>query len=162
MLENLGLVGLFIGCMLAATVVPFSSETLLAGALLMGYSQWTVVLVATLGNTAGGMISFLLGWLCKWEWLEKYLRVNKEKLMRVHGRVEKYGTAAALLTWQNFYTLYVSGHSHGAGKDKSVVDSVADVLGQVGTVCGRCGAVQPDGMVLISTKKVFPQDIDEE
>lgn len=99
MLENLGLVGLFIGCMLAATVVPFSSESLLAGALLMGYSQWTVVLVATLGNTAGGMISFLLGWLCKWEWLEKYLRVNKEKLMRVHGRVEKYGTAAALLTW---------------------------------------------------------------
>lgn len=99
MLENLGLVGLFIGSMLAATVVPFSSETLLAGALLMGYSQWTVVLVATLGNTAGGMISFLLGWLCKWEWLEKYLRVNKEKLMRVHGRVEKYGTAAALLTW---------------------------------------------------------------
>ncbi|MDY6288798.1 MAG: YqaA family protein [Bacteroidales bacterium] len=99
MLENLGLVGLFIGSMLAATVVPFSSETLLAGALLMGYSQWTVVLVATLGNTAGGMISFLLGWLCKWEWLEKYLRVNKEKLMRVHSRVEKYGTAAALLTW---------------------------------------------------------------
>lgn len=99
MLENLGLVGLFIGSMLAATVVPFSSETLLAGALLMGYSQWTVVLVATLGNTAGGMISFLLGWLCKWEWLEKYLRVNKEKLMRVHSRVEKYWTAAALLTW---------------------------------------------------------------
>ena len=55
--------------------------------------------MATLGNTAGGMISFLLGWLCKWEWLEKYLRVNKEKLMRVHSRVEKYGTAAALLTW---------------------------------------------------------------
>ena len=40
--------------MLAATVVPFASETLLAGALLMGYSKWVVTLVATLGNTTGG------------------------------------------------------------------------------------------------------------
>ncbi len=102
MLENLGLVGLFLGCMLAATVVPFSSETLLAGALLMGYSQWTVVLVATLGNTAGGMISFLLGWLCKWEWLEKYFRVKREKLERVHNKIARYGVWAALLTWLPF------------------------------------------------------------
>ena len=99
MLENLGLLGLFIGCMLAATVVPFASETLLAGALLMGYSKWVVTLVATLGNTTGGMISFLLGWLCKWDWLEKYLRVKKEKLMKVHDRVARYGVWAALLTW---------------------------------------------------------------
>ena len=99
MLENLGLLGLFIGCMLAATVVPFTSETLLAGALLMGYSKWVVTLVATLGNTTGGMISYLLGWLCKWDWLEKYLRVKKEKLMKVHDRVARYGVWAALLTW---------------------------------------------------------------
>ena len=85
--------------MLAATVVPFASETLLAGALLMGYSKWVVTLVATLGNTTGGMISYLLGWLCKWDWLEKYLRVKKEKLMKVHDRVARYGVWAALLTW---------------------------------------------------------------
>ena len=84
--------------MLAATVVPFASETLLAGALLMGYSKWAVTLVATLGNTTGGMISYLLGWLCKWDWLEKYLRVKKEKLMKVHDRVARYGVWAALLT----------------------------------------------------------------
>lgn len=99
MLEQLGLLGLFIGCMLAATVVPFSSEALLAGALALGYDKWVVAAVATAGNTAGGMISFLLGWLCKWEWIERYLRVKREKLEAVHERVGKYGVWAALLTW---------------------------------------------------------------
>ena len=40
--------------MLSATVVPFASEALLAGALLMGYGKWAVTLVAALGNTTGG------------------------------------------------------------------------------------------------------------
>ena len=102
MFGNLGLWGLFLGCMLAATVVPFSSEALLAGALLMGYGKWVVTLVAALGNTTGGMISFLMGWLCKWEWLEKFFRVRREKLERMRSRVEKYGVWAALLTWLPF------------------------------------------------------------
>lgn len=54
MLEQLGLFGLFLGCMLSATVVPFASEALLAGALLMGYGKWAVTFVAALGNTTGG------------------------------------------------------------------------------------------------------------
>ena len=102
MLEQSGLFGLFLGCMLSATVVPFASEALLAGALLMGYGKWAVTLVATLGNTTGGMISYLMGWLCKWEWLEKYFRVKREKLERMRDRVAKYGAWAALLTWLPF------------------------------------------------------------
>ena len=99
MLESLGLFGLFIGCLLAATIVPFSSEALVAGAMLLDYNLWVIVLVAALGNTAGGMISFLMGWFCKWEWLEKWFKVKREKLMSVHDRVGKYGLWAALLTW---------------------------------------------------------------
>ena len=102
MLEQLGLFGLFLGSMLSATVVPFASEALLAGALLMGYGKWVVTLVAALGNTTGGMISYLMGWLCKWEWLEKYFRVKREKLERMRDRVAKYGAWAALLTWLPF------------------------------------------------------------
>ena len=102
MLEQLGLFGLFLGCMLSATVVPFASEALLAGALLMGYGKWVVTLVAALGNTTGGMISFLMGWLCKWEWLERFFRVKREKLERMRDRVANYGAWAALLTWLPF------------------------------------------------------------
>ena len=99
MLQSLGLFGLFLGCMLAATILPFSSEALVAGAMAMHYPLWLIIFVAALGNTAGGMISFLMGWLCKWEWLEKYFKIKREKLERIRGHIEKYGVWAALLTW---------------------------------------------------------------
>lgn len=99
MLKDLGLFGLFLGCLLSATVIPFSSEALVAGALLLDYSPWTVVLVATLGNTIGGMTCYLLGRLCKWSWIEKWLKVKEETLAKAHEKVEKYGSLAALLAW---------------------------------------------------------------
>jgi len=99
MLKDLGLIGLFLGCLLSATVIPFSSEALVAGALLLDYSPWTVVLVATLGNTIGGMTCYLLGRLCKWSWIEKWLKVKEETLAKAHEKVEKYGSLAALLAW---------------------------------------------------------------
>ncbi len=102
MLEQLGLFGLFLGCGLSATVIPFSSEVLLTGALLAGYNVWVVLVVASLGNTVGGMVSFLLGWLCKWEWIERWLKVKREKLEKMHAWVSKYGYWAALLTWTPF------------------------------------------------------------
>ena len=99
MLKDLGLFGLFLGCLLSATVIPFSSEALVAGALLLDYSPWTVVLVATLGNTIGGMTCYLLCRLCKWSWIEKWLKVKEETLAKAHEKVEKYGSLAALLAW---------------------------------------------------------------
>lgn len=99
MFEQLGLFGLFLGCALTATIIPFSSEALLAGALLLNDKTWLVVLVAAAGNTLGGMVSFLLGWLCKWDWLEKYLKVNREKLDKMHSVVSRYGYPAALFAW---------------------------------------------------------------
>lgn len=102
MLQNLGLLGLFIGCALSATIVPFSSEPLLAGALLLDYNKWIVVLVATIGNTLGGMVSFLLGWLCKWEWIEKYLKIEQATLEKTHAKISRYGLCAGLFTWLPF------------------------------------------------------------
>ena len=99
MLNQLGLWGLFLGCLLSATIIPFSSEALVTGALLLNYSPWTVILVATLGNTIGGMTCYLLGWLCKWSWIERFLKVKEETLAKAHQKVEKYGSFAALLTW---------------------------------------------------------------
>ena len=99
MIENLGLFGLFLGCLLSATIIPFSSEALVTGALLLDYSPWTVILVATLGNTIGGMTCYLLGWLCKWSWIERFLKVKEETLTKAHQKVEKYGPFAALLSW---------------------------------------------------------------
>lgn len=102
MLENLGLFGLFLACLLSATIIPFSSEAIVAGAMALGYSTPVIVGVASLGNTVGGMISFYMGWLCKWEWLERWFKVKREKLDSFRGHIEKYGVWAALLTWLPF------------------------------------------------------------
>ena len=99
MLQSLGLLGLFLGCALAATVVPFSSEAMLAAALLTDYNRWVVVLVATCGNTVGGMVSYAMGWLVKWDWLERWFRVKRERLECVSRWTGRYGVWAALLTW---------------------------------------------------------------
>lgn len=102
MLENLGLFGLFLACLLSATIIPLSSEAIVAGAMALGYSTPVIVGVASLGNTVGGMISFYMGWLCKWEWLERWFKVKREKLESFRGHIEKYGVWAALLTWLPF------------------------------------------------------------
>lgn len=98
---NLGLVGLFIGSFLAATVVPFSADALLIGMLMAGGSPWVVVAIATAGNFLGGLTSYAIGRIGKWEWIEK-LGVKPETLEKHKARIDKYGAWIALLSWVPF------------------------------------------------------------
>ena len=98
---DLGLVGLFIGSFLAATVVPFSADVLLIGMLVAGGSPWVVVAIATAGNFLGGLTSYAIGRIGKWEWIEK-LGVKPETLEKHKARIDKYGAWIALLSWVPF------------------------------------------------------------
>lgn len=102
MIEKLGLFALFIGCLLSATIIPFSSEAILTSAILLKYNKLACVIVATLGNTCGGMISYLLGYWFKWQWLEKYFHVKKEKIEYIHEKIAPYGIYAGFFTWLPF------------------------------------------------------------
>ena len=88
-----GYIGLFIGSFVAATIVPFSSDVLLVGILAAGGNVWLSVLVATVGNWAGGLTSY---------WIEKYLRVKHETLERHKSKVDRFGAWLALFTWLPF------------------------------------------------------------
>lgn len=101
-LQSYGLLGLFLGSFLAATVVPFSSDALYAGVLLAGCPPLACLLVGTLGNWLGGLTSFAIGWLGKWEWIERWFRVSRAKLERQRGRIDRWGAWLALLTWLPF------------------------------------------------------------
>ena len=91
--------GLFLASFLAATVVPFSSEVVLTAVLANGTDIYPAVIVASLGNWVGGMSSFALGYMGKWEWIEKYLRVKRETIEKWHDRLYKRGAFFAFLTW---------------------------------------------------------------
>lgn len=91
--------GLFLASFLAATVVPFSSEALLSVLIASGTDTYTAVLVATAGNWLGGMSSYGIGYLGKWEWIEKYLRVKRETIEKWHQRLYKRGAILAFFSW---------------------------------------------------------------
>lgn len=101
-LQTYGLWGLFLGSFLAATVVPFSSDALYAGILLAGCSPVGCLLVGTLGNWLGGLTSFGVGWLGRWEWIERWFHVKRETLEKQRNRIDKFGPWLALLTWLPF------------------------------------------------------------
>ena len=101
-LADYGLWGLFLGSLLAATVVPFSADVLLIGILIAGvHNPWVAIAVATTGNWLGGITSYGVGRAGKWEWIEK-LRVSRESLERQQSKIEKYGAPIALLSWVPF------------------------------------------------------------
>ena len=91
--------GLFLASFLAATVVPFSSEALLSFLIINGTDPYTAVLVATAGNWLGGMSSYGIGYMGKWEWIEKYLRIKRTTIEKWHHRLYKRGAIFAFLSW---------------------------------------------------------------
>lgn len=94
-----GYIGLFIGAFLAATLVPFSSDVLLIGVLVAGGDPYISVILASIGNWLGGLTSYWVGWLGKWEWIERWFRISRQKLQAQKQRVDKYGSLLALMTW---------------------------------------------------------------
>lgn len=98
-LENWGLIGLFLGTFLAATVMPFSSDALYIGVLAAGVNPTAALLVGTLGNWLGGITTYFIGRIGKWEWMEKWFRVKRETLEKQKRFVDKWGVWLAILSW---------------------------------------------------------------
>jgi membrane protein YqaA with SNARE-associated domain len=87
--EEAGLWALFTSSFLAATLLPGGSEAVLFGVLALHPAEhWPALFVATLGNTLGGMSSYLVGRVIP----------QKEGLPGL-PTVKKYGTPALILSW---------------------------------------------------------------
>jgi membrane protein YqaA with SNARE-associated domain len=97
-LESLGLLGLFIGSLLAASLVPFSSDVLYVAVLAATGQAAGCFISATLGSWAGSILTYYIGWLGKSEWIEKWFKVTPEKLEKQREKVSKYGVWLALLS----------------------------------------------------------------
>lgn len=101
-LQSYGIWGLFLGSFLAATVVPFSSDALYAAILALTKNPVGCLIFATLGNWLGGLISYIIGWFGKWEWIEKWFHISHVKIARQHFRINRYGAYLALFSWVPF------------------------------------------------------------
>ncbi|KLN60974.1 membrane protein [Kiloniella spongiae] len=94
------LLSLFLGAFLAATILPFSSEIMLAAALNSGeYPKWLLVLIATTGNTLGAIVNWWLGsYLLRWS-DHRWFPFSVKQLDQASEWFRKYGTLSLLLTW---------------------------------------------------------------
>ena len=101
-LENWGLLGLFLGNLLAATVVPFSSDALYIAVLSVMKRPLECFVVATAGNWLGSVITYYMGRLGRWEWLEKWFKVKRETLQKQKAKIDRYGVWLALICWVPF------------------------------------------------------------
>lgn len=101
-LQAYGIWGLLAGSFLASTVFPFSSDALYVAVLMAGCPPVACLLVGTLGNWLGGLASYAIGWIGKWEWIERWLHVKPETLQQQQSRIDRWGAWLALLTWLPF------------------------------------------------------------
>jgi len=99
-----GLLSLFIGSLLASTILPGGVEVLLYAMVGSGaYSSSALLVTATVGNTAGGVITYAVGYLlCRGlgavSWgrqLQRRFKLTPAAL----GRVRKWGTPCLLFSW---------------------------------------------------------------
>nr|WP_276590489.1 MULTISPECIES: YqaA family protein [Enterobacter] len=89
----MSLASLFASSFLSATLLPGNSEVVLVAMLLSGVSQpWLLVVIATMGNSLGGLTNVILGRFFplreKSRWQEKAV-----------GWIKRYGAATLLLSW---------------------------------------------------------------
>lgn len=96
-LPQIGLGALFLVATLSATLLPLGSEPVLFGLVtLQPQLFWPAVLVATLGNTLGGAISWGMGYAA-------HQAVDKARGTSTHLKalawLERFGPKACLLSW---------------------------------------------------------------
>lgn len=94
-----GLWGLFLASFLAATVLPFSSEAILAAMTPGPWDPVALWLVASVGNTMGGMSSYGLGRLGDLGRIARWLRTDPAKALGWQARIQHHGAWWALLAW---------------------------------------------------------------
>lgn len=96
---TLGYFSLFLLSFGAATVIPIGSEPLFTYMLASGGDSSSLVATATLGNWLGGLTTFGLGYLGRWERASKLFRIDSEKAEKWREKVAGKGSWFAVWCW---------------------------------------------------------------
>ena len=62
-----------------------------------GFDIKLSIIIATIGNWLGGLSSYYLGSLGKWDFVEKYFRIKKDKITSFKIKIDKWGSTYAFL-----------------------------------------------------------------
>lgn len=93
------LAGLFASALLAATVIPGSSEAALVALLVKGLDPMVLWLVATVGNVLGALGNWWLGKAALRFQDRRWFPVGRSSLERAQGWFRRWGQPSLLLSW---------------------------------------------------------------
>lgn len=92
-IPQIGLTSVFVISLVSATLLPMGSEPAVFAVVKADIGMfWPVILVATVGNTLGGMVNYWMGY-------GAHETFAKEKKTRWFGWLERFGAKAMFLTW---------------------------------------------------------------
>jgi membrane protein YqaA with SNARE-associated domain len=94
-----GYPGLFISAVVSGSIFPFSSELVLIALIKLGLEPISCVLLASVGNTIGGMSCYYMGYAGKTEWVEKYMKLNHDKIDSMQKKLKKHGSYMAFFAF---------------------------------------------------------------
>ena len=96
-LTSAGLVAVALG---AASILPMQSEPVLVALLLLSEQPiWALVAVASLGNTLGSCINWLLGRAVERFRSRRWFPVSPDKLSRAEAWYARWGRWSLLMSW---------------------------------------------------------------
>ncbi|OIO69138.1 MAG: hypothetical protein AUJ57_09560 [Zetaproteobacteria bacterium CG1_02_53_45] len=90
---------LFFSALISSTLFPGGSEALLLYRLNEGGEVVALVLIATIGNVLGSLITYAMGRLGNEVLHRKWLRISEAQAEKAEQWFEKYGKASLLLAW---------------------------------------------------------------
>ena len=94
------LISLFTAAFLAATLVPLASELGLAALVLDQPDRvWLFVLVASVGNTLGSVVNWILGRFAAFIPKPKWWPISERDQERAHKWFNRYGKYSLLAAW---------------------------------------------------------------
>ncbi|WP_421134483.1 YqaA family protein [Alteromonas sp. A079] len=98
-LATYGLLGMFLSAFLAATILPFSSEVVLVALAQGTYSLILLGIVASLGNVAGAVVNYIVGYKYGKTVAVSWLRMSPTSLARAEQFFNRWGRWSLLLAW---------------------------------------------------------------
>lgn len=97
--KDYGYWGMGVLAFLSGTIVPITSEVLLLFFLNLGLDAVGLTLVASLGNTLGGITCFMTGYLTNKQMVQKVFRISERSMKRADIIIQKYGFWAASISF---------------------------------------------------------------
>ncbi|MAY01779.1 MAG: hypothetical protein CMQ38_02230, partial [Gammaproteobacteria bacterium] len=95
----IGITLLFASAFLAATILPFYSEFMLYALLQQGGDPLLLVMVATVGNTLGAVVNWLLGLYLLHFQDRRWFYFSREQIASAQKWFQRYGKWTLLMAW---------------------------------------------------------------